>query len=68
VATPVAGVLDFADYITISDGAVDFANSIDRALSEDTAQFSERRISVALKNTWRMRMEEVMRHLRGAFS
>lgn len=68
VATPVAGVLDFADYITISDGAVDFANSIDRALNEDTAQFSERRISVALKNTWRMRMEEVMGHLRGAFS
>lgn len=59
VSAPLPELAPYRDYVYIAENASDFAEKIDRAISEDTPEMAESRKRVARSHTWESRYRQI---------
>ncbi len=60
VATPVAGLKRFADFIKIANTPQKFNQAVNQVLSENKKQISEKKLQLLQNNTWQKRIEQML--------
>ncbi len=67
VTTPVAGVDRWQEHIRIANNHETFIRMVDAALVEETPEKSEARIAAAKRETWPIRIDQMLQAVRSAF-
>jgi len=59
VSAPLPELAAYRDHLYIAENAPDFAEKIDRAISEDSPDLAERRKGIARRHTWESRYKQI---------
>jgi glycosyltransferase involved in cell wall biosynthesis len=66
VSTSISQIIQYKDYIYLSDSPEDFLVKLDAAVAERDPQLREGRISLARENTWHVRVTDIKRAIHRA--